>query len=443
MSLFQQLSRYGNETPLVGSKTAYSVKDLEYIKHCNSEALIKLKGKKVVFRELESIDIAACLIILSDVVHSLLILPSNVGNDVGDELEKGADIQYRVYLKRGKLEYLELSTNPDKVYEVTEGGLSWLVPTSGTSGVPKLVKHSLSSLVSSVKVNRCESRKYVWGACYEIGRFAGIQVFLQALYSGSQLTIYDDFTDISSLVAFYVEQGVTSLSATPSFWRKIISSPASSSLTLTSLTLGGEIVDQTVLNALSNLYPNSQIRHIYASTEAGVGFVVSDKKEGFPASYLNEGFGAVDMKISPDSTLMLRNRGSSQSYIGNKELCDRDGFIDSGDIVELKGERVLFKGRASGVINVGGNKVHPETVESVISQLNEVILCRVYSKKNPILGNVVAADVLTNEPKEAQKELKFKLIELCKTKLEPYQVPHIVKFVGEIKVSENGKILRR
>ena len=88
----------------------------------------------------------------------------------------------------------------------------------------------------------------------------------------------------------FVREGVNAMSATPTLWRKILMSDASRSLALRSITLGGEIADQQVLSTLASTYPSARIRHIYASTEAGTGFSVTDGKAGFPVSFLENGF---------------------------------------------------------------------------------------------------------------------------------------------------------
>ena len=49
-------------------------------------------------------------------------------------------------------------------------------------------------------------------------------------------------------------------------------------------------------------------------------------------------------------------------------LTDADGFVDTGDMVELRGDRYYFVGRRGGIINIGGLKVHPEEIEAVINR---------------------------------------------------------------------------
>ena len=130
--------------------------------------------------------------------------------------------------------------------------------------------------------------------------------------------------------------------------------------------LSGEIADQAVLDGLKHAFPAASIGHAYASTEAGVGFEVDDGLEGFPASFLARR-GDVEMKVEQGSLRLRSNRMASR-YLGSaSQLAEDDGFVDTGDMVERRGERYFFVGRRGGIINVGGLKVHPEEVEAVIN----------------------------------------------------------------------------
>ena len=75
-----------------------------------------------------------------------------------------------------------------------------------------------------------------------------------------------------------------------------------------------------------------------------------------------------------------------------------DGFVDTGDRVELRDGRYYFRGRTGGVINVGGLKVYPEEVESVLNADPRVRMSLVRARRNPITGAVVVADVVLTDP---------------------------------------------
>ena len=133
------------------------------------------------------------------------------------------------------------------------------------------------------------------------------------------------------------------------------------------MRLSGEIADDAVLAGLRALFPNARVEHAYASTEAGVAFAVADGRAGFPAALIGED-GEVAMKVV-DGSLRVRSNRAALRYLGADApaLSDADGFVDTGDIVELRGDRYHFVGRRGGIINVGGAKVHPEEVEAALN----------------------------------------------------------------------------
>ena len=139
----------------------------------------------------------------------------------------------------------------------------WIFATSGTTGTPKLVAHSLASLTRTTKLFAGASRR--WGQMYNIARFAGIQVFLQGLTGGSLLLPAPD-AGLPEQLAFLASKGCTALSATPTLWRKILMTPGHEVLPLTQVTLGGEIADGAILSALVRTYPAGRAVHIYTST---------------------------------------------------------------------------------------------------------------------------------------------------------------------------------
>jgi acyl-coenzyme A synthetase/AMP-(fatty) acid ligase len=82
------------------------------------------------------------------------------------------------------------------------------------------------------------------------------------------------------------------------------------------------------------------------------------------------------------------------------------GFVDTGDIVERRGERYYFVGRKDGVINVGGHKVRPEEVEAVLNCHPGVRMSFVRGRKSPITGAVVVADVVASATRAADHGLE-------------------------------------
>ncbi|MBL8213768.1 MAG: AMP-binding protein, partial [Bryobacterales bacterium] len=156
--------------------------------------------------------------------------------------------------------------------------------TSGTTGLPKVARHSLPSLAASLRRtgNSAEAR---WLLTYPTTSFAGLQVVLAAVLGGGELYAPPDTTP-PALVNELRRHAITHASGTPSLWRKLLLAlnPENPIPSLKNITLGGEAVDQATLDRLSQAFPQARLRHVYASTEAGVIFTVADHRAGFPAS---------------------------------------------------------------------------------------------------------------------------------------------------------------
>ena len=209
--------------------------------------------------------------------------------------------------------------------------------------------------------------------------------------------------------------------------------------------LSGEIADQAVLDGLSRAFPEASIGHAYASTEAGVGFAVNDGLEGFPASMIGQNRDGVEMKVV-DGSLRIRSTRTAHAYVGRNAaaLTDGDGFVDTGDMVELRGDRYHFVGRRGGIINIGGLKVHPEEIEAVINRHAEVRMSRARSRKSPITGSIVVADVILADGCDVSRSdaIRNEILADCRTSLAPHKVPAMIKFVSALDVTAAGKLAR-
>ena len=245
------------------------------------------------------------------------------------------------------------------------------------------------------------------------------------------------------------EQRVTHLSGTPSHWRRALMSTKAAHIAPSYVRLSGEIADQAILDHLRAVYPRARIGHAYASTEAGVGFEVTDGLEGFPAG-LVQCQAPVELRVD-NGALRIRSAGVARGFIGEHSAFPKDeaGFVDTGDVVERRGERYYFLGRGSGIINVGGLKIHPEEVEAAINRHPEVRMSLVRPKRSPITGCVVVAEVvlrqeLENPDREADQldRLKQEILQVCQEHLAKHKLPATIRFVSTLNVSGTGKLVR-
>lgn len=405
----------------------------------NIETIKKLENKCVIINGKARIEFALLLSILDGNVKRIVFLPRDIEPSLIDKYYEESNANYEVYLENNLLKLKEINSK-NNLEEIDE--TQWVIPTSGTTNNPKLVAHTFESLTRTTKKNIELGSNYVWGLTFDIYRFSGIQVFLQALSGGSSLIISESNLSMNETLNLFIDNKCNIISATPSFWRKILMTKESNKLDIKRATLGGEICDESILEALKTKFKDIKLTQIYASTEVGVGFAVTDGYAGFPYSYVENGIRNIKLRIDEDSLLWINPGVKTQNYIAKKSMYNEDGFINTGDLVKIENNRVYFLGRDSGSINVGGNKVQPEEVEAKLLQSGLVSSAYVYAKKNPILGSLICADVIATDINMDKSELKKQIQEYCRNNLERFKMPAILKVVDDLQITESGKIKR-
>jgi len=316
-----------------------------------------------------------------------------------------------------------------------------IILTTGTTGISKAVLYTWDRLISQGHLSHEENTR--WLLVYPLNHFAGIQLLIHILLNNNCLVIPKS-KEIRDLIECIVENKVNSISATPTFWRFFLGKLKKEQigqLSLQYITLGGEATDINILHKLQQLFPNASISQVYATTELGSCFSVRDSLPGFPKEYLKRPVGNVELKII-DGELFVKSDKKMIGYLNKNIKTIKHGeWIATGDLVEIVSDRVLFCGRKSDIINVGGVKVFPLKVEEEILKLNGVESVKIYGKKNPISGQIVCADIEIKKDYNPEF-IKEEIQKICKTNLTRYEQPRIINFVDKIK-KINTKIIRR
>lgn len=303
--------------------------------------------------------------------------------------------------------------------------------TSGTTGKPKRIQHTMKSLLKKIKVNS-KYEMNVWGLAYNPTHFAGIQVFLQALFNKNSIVNLFD-TNIKNISHILLENKVTNISATPTFYRKMFQSIKEPNLILKCLTSGGEKFDSETMKKIKEIFPEAKCVNIYALTEAGVLF---NSHDGY---FKINDMDRQSVKISDVGELLLH-----ENILGKSEkLVFENGWFHTGDIVFFEGDgRFRIVARNTDLINVGGYNVNPHEVEACMLELAEIKDVLIYGRKNKITGNIIAADIIVKDgvDKNLVEEMIFKHL---KTKLQPWKIPRIIKFVDAISITRSGKKVRK
>lgn len=324
----------------------------------------------------------------------------------------------------------------------------WVLLTSGTTGRPKLAVHTLSSLIGPLDDGLAVGPGPVWSTFYDIRRYGGLQILLRAFAGGGSMVLSATGESVADFLGRAGASHVTHISGTPSHWRRALMSAAMGTMSPGYVRLSGEACDQAILDNLLHAYPHANVAHAFASTEAGVAFDVRDGQAGFPASLIGLAGRDVTMRVE-DGSLRIRSSRVATRFLGDhaRAVSDATGFVDTGDMVELREDRYYFVGRREGIINIGGLKIHPEVIEAVINQHPSVHVSRVSPRSSPITGAIVAAEVVVNSSGAANgvpfAVIKGEILDMCRNKLAAHEVPVTLREVPSLEIAASGKLVRQ
>ena len=330
-----------------------------------------------------------------------------------------------------------------------------MIRTTGTTGLPKAARHDWRILGKTVAGVRPMPEQR-WLLAYGPQQFAGVQVLLHV--AASQATLVAPFPrQPKDGLDALLTKGVTCVSATPTFWRFLLAEARSRRVTLPPLeqiTLGGEASPGDLLEEIQNTFPGAKVSQVYASTEFGSITSVRDGKPGLAVDSLwSEDHPTSNVRVS-DGELWVRAGAGMLGYAEESstaagESADAHGTGDvegewrrTGDLVEIVDDRVMFRGRKSEVINVGGVKVHPLPVEDRITGLGTVALARVFGRPSKLTGAIVAAEIVPVDGVErADVEAIRAQIKEAVADLPRAWQPRSVTFVDAIE-TKGGKTIR-
>ena len=404
-----------------------------------------LQSQRVGLMMSSDIDSVVRFISLVSLGAHVYLMAAEPASSAGDELA-GDFRLHSIFASDGSVTHFQATSEPaDSLGAVT-------ILTSGTTGKPKAAEHTWATLSRPVRRGVVRPR---WLLTYRPHLYAGLQVMLQCLLNRGTLVIPDARDSAEEVATLAARSGVRFASATPSWWRWLLTLAGAeqiAAMSLEQITLGGEAVDQATLDALHKAFPGTRLIHIYATTELGRCFSVTDGQAGFPARFLEQASSdGVEMKID-DGELVVRSANAMTGYdantissasqsSGQDVASPKSDWFRTGDLVALKGNRVHFVGRKTDMINVGGNKVYPIEVEKVVRSVDGVADTRVFGEASSIVGELVKCELVLQSGYDANEVIKA-VREKCGIELNAYQRPRFIEVVVEIPRTAAGKTVR-
>jgi acyl-CoA synthetase (AMP-forming)/AMP-acid ligase II len=271
--------------------------------------------------------------------------------------------------------------------------------------------------------------------------FGGFNTLLSTFaYGGVGLCIPERSPEV---VCKVIEQGrATLLPTTPTFLNLLIASGSSQGTDLSSVSLityGTEVMSEATLQKIHSIFPNAKVKQTYGLSELGV---LRSKSESDDSVWVKIGGDGFDIKVI-DGVLWVHSEANMIGYLNAPSPFDAEGWMCTGDRVELKGDYMRIMGRQSEMINVGGQKVFPVEVENVLLQAENVREVAVYGVKHPLMGQVVQARVSLYIPEDPDA-LTDRLRKVCLEHLARYKMPTKFIIVSEDEQhSERFKKIRK
>lgn len=308
--------------------------------------------------------------------------------------------------------------------------------SSGSTGKAKGMLHDLDTLMASYAPGKAKGLRVL--AFMGLDHIGGIDIFLRGIASGSCLVIPGERSP-EAICRLIEEAEVDVLPATPSFLNLMLLSDARGGRDLSSLKIigfGAERMPEAVLRRLREVFPNVRFQQKFGTSETNAVRTVSKEEDPL---WMRIDEAGVESKIV-DGELWLKTPSRIIGYLnGGSDRLTADGWYRTGDLAEEDGHgffRVV--GRRESMINVGGEKVVPGDVEAAIGEVPGVADCRVFGVENPLMGQVVGAEIVA-PGKGDEKEIVRAVRKHCRQKLAPFKVPVRIEVVDSIAVTERFK----
>jgi acyl-CoA synthetase (AMP-forming)/AMP-acid ligase II len=352
-----------------------------------------------------------------------------------------AEIDFRIDVDQGNaglITALPNRRNHPLLQEIRDRGVPALVLfSSGSTGQPKAILHALPDLLEKFRTPRNCYRTVTFLLFDHIGGFNTLMYTLANL----GCIIAPDDRSVSKVCRAIAAYRGELLPTSPSFLNLMLLAQAHLNFDLSSLkliTYGTEVMPERTLRLLNEAFPNVRLQQTYGLSELGI---LRSKSESNQSLFVKVGGEDYETKVV-DGTLRVRAKCSMLGYLNAPSPFDAEGWFNTGDAVIQEGEYYRIMGRQSEIINVGGQKVYPAEVEKVISEMEEIEDVAVSGEPHLLLGHVVVATLQMKELVPAA-DMKRKLTEYCKGRLQPFMVPTKVRIVTEPLVNARFKKVRR
>ncbi len=382
----------------------------------------------------------ALLLALMD--HDCVIVPlTSSVEDKKPEFRAIAEVERRIVIDAGDSVHLS-ATGVSARHELigrlkAQSHPGLILFSSGSTGKSKAALHDIVPMLEKFKAPRHTLRTITFLLFDHIGGFNTLLYNLSN--AGCVVTVSDRRPE--SICRAIEQHRVELLPTSPTFLNLMLVSEAYRGFDLSSLrmvTYGTEVMPESTLRRFHATFPQVKLLQTYGLSEVGI---LRSKSKADDSLWVKVGGEGFETRVV-DGMLEIKAKSAMLGYLNHPSPFTADGWFKTGDAVEVDGEYIRILGRKSELINVGGEKVYPAEVESVLQLMPGVEDVAITGQPHPFTGNIVHARVkLSTE--ENLEEFRGRMRRFCQDKLARYAIPQKVELVSESLHGERFKKMRR
>jgi len=344
---------------------------------------------------------------------------------------------------------------PHLLPQTHEDDLCRLILTSGTSGAPKAVALSHKLLANRMarhatfgnRIANC-SRTY---SDVPVSSSLGFQFLIYTLSRGG--TAFFPGENFASTLRVIEDYKVQCLVGSPGGFENLLrwfdTVPAYQS-NIEVIFCGGDVLSRSLSDRLRSRIC-SHLVAAYGSTEASMSAVAHAHeiaKVPRAVGFVTPGV-VIQIVDSADALLAagqegrvrVRSEFAVSHYFADPQESDkvfRDGWFYPGDLGTLDADGLLvITGREQALLNLGGDKISPETIELILSQFEGVTEAAAIAIPNEYGNNEIHAVVVSREKIDEHALRAF-----CETRIPRPFVPVKYHFAESLPHNEMGKLDR-
>ena len=297
--------------------------------------------------------------------------------------------------------------------------------SSGSTGESKGAVHDFVYILDKFKQPRKMKRMITFLMFDHMG---GINTLLHNLSGGGCIITVRDRTP-KAVLNIVEKYKVQVLPVSPTFINLMLLSGAYQQFDLSSLetiSYGTEVMPESTLERLNEIFPNIRLVQTYGLSELGV---MDTKSKSNNSLWVKLGGAGFETRVR-NNMLEIKAHSAMIGYLNAPSPYTEDGYFMTMDMVEQDGEYYKILGRKSEIINISGEKVYPAEVESFFMGMDGVEDVAVKGESNPLIGSMVVAKFKINTG-ESLAEFKKRMNAYAKGKIADFKIPQKVRLVTD------------